>query len=85
MDTKKFILSGLGAAAVVFLLGGLWHMLILADFYTSLYGGPEPVDVLPKTCSQGALQDLSLSSEYLMGIVESVKEETKAGSELLGE
>ena len=35
MDTKKFILGSLGAAITSFLLGGLWHMLLMGDFYTT--------------------------------------------------
>ena len=35
MDMKKFILASLGGGIVTFLLGGLWHALILADFYES--------------------------------------------------
>ena len=35
MDTKKFILGSLGAAITSFLLGGLWHMILMGDFYTA--------------------------------------------------
>lgn len=35
MDTKKFLLGSAGAFISVFLLGGLWHMLIMGDFYTT--------------------------------------------------
>ncbi len=35
MDTKKFILGSLGAAITSFLLGALWHPLLMGDFYTA--------------------------------------------------
>ena len=34
---------------------------------------------MPKTCSQGALKDLGFEADYLIRIVEKVKEELSAG------
>ena len=33
MNAKKLILASLAGGVVTFLLGGLWHAIILADFY----------------------------------------------------
>ena len=33
MNAKKLILASLAGGVVTFLLGGLWHTIILADFY----------------------------------------------------
>ena len=45
MNTKKFILASLAGGIVTFLLGGLWHAIILADFYethSAALARPEP-------------------------------------------
>ena len=36
MDFKKFIIALIAGFIVMFLLSGLWHVLILGDFYRSL-------------------------------------------------
>jgi hypothetical protein len=35
MKVKKFIIATLAAFVVMFLLGGLWHVTLLGDFYTA--------------------------------------------------
>ena len=35
MDFKKFFVAGIADSIVIFLLSGLWHQLILTDFYTA--------------------------------------------------
>ncbi len=45
MNVKKLILASLGGGVVTFLLGGLWHAIILADFYethSAALARPEP-------------------------------------------
>ena len=46
MDTKKFLLASLAGAVAMFLLGGLWHAVLLKDFYAAQFGATvrsEPV------------------------------------------
>jgi len=33
MNVKKFVLAWVAAVVVTFLLAGLWHLFLLADFY----------------------------------------------------
>ena len=35
MNGRKFLLGALAAFVVGFLLSGLWHVLLMADFYES--------------------------------------------------
>ena len=35
MNVKKFVLAWVAGSVVVFLLGGLWHEFLLADFYAA--------------------------------------------------
>ena len=35
MNAKKLILASLGGGVATFLLGYLWHMLVMGDFYTT--------------------------------------------------
>ena len=37
MDTKKMIMAGLGAFAVMFILGFVWHVALMGDFYADNY------------------------------------------------
>ena len=37
MDTKKMIMAGLGAFAVMFILGFVWHVALMGDFYAENY------------------------------------------------
>jgi hypothetical protein len=38
MNTKKFLWASLAGTLVMFLLGGLWHALLLKDFYAAQFG-----------------------------------------------
>jgi len=39
MNVKKFVLAWVTASVVGFLLGGLWHLFLLADFYEAQHQG----------------------------------------------
>jgi len=64
MDTKKFLLASLAGAAVMFLLSGLWHAVLLKDFYAAQFGAAVRAEPL---VSFSFLSYLSLA--ILMAIV----------------
>ena len=39
MNGRKLVLGALTAFAVAFLLSGLWHVLLMSDFYDAAQGG----------------------------------------------
>ena len=39
MNGRKLVLGALTAFAVAFLLAGLWHVLLMSDFYDTAQGG----------------------------------------------
>jgi len=43
MNIQKFLLSTIGAGLVMFLLAGLWHMILMSDIYAGDLNRAEPI------------------------------------------